>query len=157
MTIRMPARPATHQRSAILAMYAGLAFTMVAIVVPFVDHATANTLADHARSGYPDYTQARIDSVVATYLVYLSIVGVLGVLCWLSTIRAVKRRERWAPAAATVLFLLGTGVSLTNLLVKDGSGDTGLPPLLGWVGMLPRLPGLVAVMLLWRDRDVASA
>jgi hypothetical protein len=157
MTTRMLTTAATHERSAILAMYAGLAFTAVAIVVPFVDHATANVLADHIRSGYPDYSQDHIDSSVATYLAYLSIIGCLGVICWLWTIRAVKHSKRWARAAATVLFLLGTGISLTNLLVKDGSGDTGLPPLLGWVGMLPCLPGLVAVMLLWRDRHVASA
>lgn len=157
MTIRMAARPATHRQSAILAMYAGLALTVVAIVVPFVDHATADTLADHVRSGYPDYTQARIDSVVATYLVYLSIVGGLGVIGWLWTIWAVRRSTRWARAAATVLFVLGAGVSLTNLLVKDGSGDSGLPPMFGWVGLLPCLPGLVAVVLLWRTRAAASA
>jgi hypothetical protein len=29
---------------------------------------------------------------------------------------------------------------------------TGLPPLLGWVGMLPCLAGLLAVILLWRKQ-----
>lgn len=38
----------------------------------------------------------------------------------------------------------------TCLLVKDSSGDTGLPPVLGWLGMLPSLPGLTAVALLAR-------
>ncbi len=55
------------------------------------------------------------------------------------------------------MFVLGTGVSLTDLLVKDRSGDTGLPPLLGWVGILPCLPGLAAATLLWRDRHATSA
>ena len=36
-----------------------------------------------------------------------------------------------------------------DLLIRDTSGDTGLPPLLGWAGMLPSLAGLVAVALLW--------
>ena len=157
MTTRTLTTPATQERSAILAMYAGLALSVVAIVVPFVDHATENVLADHIRSGYPTYTQDRIDSSVAAYLAYLSVIGGLGVICWLWTIRAVKRSRRWAAAAATVIFVLGTGISLANLLVKDGSGDTGLPPLLGWVGMLPCLAGLVAVMLLWIDRQVASS
>ena len=40
--------------------------------------------------------------------------------------------------------------AVMDLVVKDTSGDTGLPPLLGWAGMLPSLAGLVAVALLWR-------
>jgi hypothetical protein len=50
------------------------------------------------------------------------------------------------------LFALGTSIALTDLLIKDTSGDTGLPPLLGWVGMLPCLAGLLAVILLWRKQ-----
>jgi len=139
-----------HERSAIGAMYAGLGLTVAAIIVAYVDHATANVLAGHIRAGYPAYTQARIDTAVTTYLVYLSVVGVLGIICWLATIRAVKAGKRWARGAATALFALGTGIAVTDLLVKDTSGDTGLPPLLGWAGMLPCLAGLLAVTLLWR-------
>jgi hypothetical protein len=131
-------------------MYAGLGLTFVAIIVLYVDHATANVLADHIRAGYPAYTQAHIDSAVTTYLVYLSVVGALGIICWLWMIRAVKAGKRWARGVATAVFALGTGIALIDLLVKDTSGDAGLPPLLGWVGMLPCLAGLLAVMLLWR-------
>jgi hypothetical protein len=139
-----------HERSAIGAMYAGLGLTVVALIVPYVDHATANVLAGHIRAGYPAYTQARIDSAVTAYLVYLSVVGALGIIGWLWTIRAVKAGKRWARGAATAVFALGTGIALIDLLVRDTSGDVGLPPLLGWVGMLPCLAGLLAVMLLWR-------
>ena len=76
-------------------MYAGVALTVVAIIVPYIDHAAANVLADHIRAGYPAYTQARIDTAVTTYLVYLSIIGALGVICWLWTIRAVNAGKRW--------------------------------------------------------------
>ena len=139
-----------HERPAIGAMYAGLGLTVVALIVLYVDHATANVLADHIRAGYPAYAQARIHSAVTTYLVYLSVVGALGIICWLGTIRALKVGKRWARGAATVMFALGTGIALIDLLVRDTSGDTGLPPLLGWAGMLPCLAGLLAVMLLWR-------
>jgi hypothetical protein len=71
-------------------MYAGFGLTVVALIVLYVGHATANVLAGHIRVGYPAYTQARIDSVVTTYLVYLSVVGALGIICWLATIWAVK-------------------------------------------------------------------
>jgi hypothetical protein len=46
---------------------------------------------------------------------------------------------------------------LYALLVKDTSGETGLAPLLGWIGVLPCLPGLVGVAMLWRSRLVAAA
>jgi hypothetical protein len=131
-------------------MYAGLGLTVVALVTPYIDHATANVLAGHIRAGYPTYARARIDSAVTTYLVYLSVVGALGIICWLWTIWALKAGKRWARGAATAMFALGTGIALIDLLMKDTSGDTGLPPLLGWAGMLPCLAGLLAVVLLWR-------
>ena len=40
-----------HGQSAIAAMYAGLALTVVTLIVPYIDHATANVLADHIRAG----------------------------------------------------------------------------------------------------------
>jgi len=139
-----------HEQSAIAAMYAGLALTVVTLIVPYIDHATANVLADHIRAGYPTYSQARIDTAVTTYLVYLSIIGMLGVVCWLRTIRAVNAGKRWARGATTATFVLATGIALFDLLVKDTSGDTGLPALLGWIGMLPCLAGFLAVTLLWK-------
>jgi hypothetical protein len=142
--------PVPAQRPVIGAMYAGLALTLAAMAVLYADHATANVLAAHIRAGYPTYTPARIDSAATTYLVYLSVLGVLGILCWLWAIRAVKAGKRWARAAATTMFALGTGIAVLDLLIRDTSGETGLPPLLGWAGMLPCLPGLVAIALLWR-------
>ena len=147
---------AAHQeRSAIGAMYAGLGLTIAAMTVLYVDHATANVLAGHIRAGYPGYTRARIDSAVTIYLVYLSVVGALGIICWLWTIWAVKAGKRRARGAATAMFVLGTGIALIDLLVKDTSGETGLPPLLGWAGLVPCLAGLLAVTLLWRRRHPA--
>ena len=152
MTTAHHERSATihHERSAIGAMYAGLGLTLAAMIVAYVDHATGNVLASHIRAGYPTYTQVRIDTAVTTYLVYLSVVGALGIICWLAAIRAVKAGKRWARGAATAMFALGTGIAVIDLLIKDTSGDTGLPPLLGWAGMLPCLAGLLAVTLLWR-------
>ncbi|MGB0095122.1 MAG: hypothetical protein WBP81_21620 [Solirubrobacteraceae bacterium] len=137
------------QRAATGTMYVGLALTIVALIALYVDHATANVLAAHIRAGYPRYSQARIDTAATTYLVYLSVIGAFGVICWLWTIRTVNAGKRWARGAATAMFVLGTGVALFDLLVTDTSGDTGLPPLLAWIGMLPCLAGFLTVMLLW--------
>jgi hypothetical protein len=141
---------AQKQRPAIAATYAGLALTFVATIVPLVDRATANVLADHIRAGYPAYTPARIDTAATTYLIYLSSLGAVGVLCWLWTIRAVTAARRWACETATATFVLATAIAFFDLIVRDTSGDTGLPPSLGWVGMAPCLTGLLAVSFLWR-------
>jgi hypothetical protein len=135
---------------AVLAMYLGLAFTVVAAAVPFVDHVTSDVLADHIRSGYPDYSEAKVSSAVAAYLTYLAIIGVLGVVAWLWSIRTTKRGAAAAPILATVMFLLGSAVALTNLFIKETSGERALPMLFGVTGVLPVLPGLIAVALLWK-------
>lgn len=137
-------------RAALAATYAGLALTVAAIVVLYIDHLTGNVLAAHIKDGYPSYSQSRIDMAATTYLVYLSVLGGLGIIGWLSTLWAVARRRRWARWLATGLFVVGTSIALFDLFVRDTSGDTGLPALLGWVGLLPSLAGLVVTVLLWR-------
>ncbi|GGM17928.1 hypothetical protein GCM10010129_72660 [Streptomyces fumigatiscleroticus] len=132
-------------------MYAGLALTVLATIIPYIDRSTTHLLADHIRDGYPSYPQPRVDSAVTTYLVVLSAIGALGVLAWLVTAWAVRAGKRWARPAVTAMFVLGTGVGLTGLLTTDTSGETGLPPALGWAGMIPCLAGGVAVTLLWRS------
>ncbi|GAA4602476.1 hypothetical protein GCM10023195_07590 [Actinoallomurus liliacearum] len=139
-----------HKRWAIAAMYTGLGLTVIATIVPYLDRATAHLLADHIRAGYPTYSQTRVDAAVTAYLIVLSVIGAFGVTAWVGTTWAVTTGKRWARPAATVMFLLGTSVGLTGLLTKDTSGDTGLPPALGWAGMAPCLAGLLAVTLLWR-------
>jgi MFS family permease len=151
MRATLETRPAPHVRGALAALYAGLALSIVATAAPYVDLVTGHVLADHVRHGYPAYSDGRIDSAVTTWLVILSVVGVLAIAAWVWTIRAVRAGRRWAPAAATATFLVGTGVALYALLVKDTSGETGLAPLLGWIGVLPCLPGLVGVAMLWRS------
>ncbi|WP_202637737.1 hypothetical protein [Bailinhaonella thermotolerans] len=140
----------SHERGAVAAMYAGLGLTVLAAIAPYADDATTRLLADHIHAGYPAYSPARVDSAVNTYLVLLSAIGALGVISWLCTAWAVRRGKRWARPAATVLLALGVVVGLTGLLTQDTSGDTGLPPALGWIGMAPCLAGLLAVALLWR-------
>lgn len=124
------------------ALWAGLALTVVTAVVPFF---ATQLLADHVRAGYPGYTPAQIGSAVTTYQVVLAVLGALGVVAWLATILAVKADKRWARAAAVAGLVLGVSVGLTGLLVRDTSGDTGLPPVLGWAGLAPCVAGVLAV------------
>ncbi|HWM73166.1 MAG TPA: hypothetical protein VNQ53_05470 [Nocardioides sp.] len=139
-----------HHRAAIPALYAGLALTVAATLAPYVDRASGNVLADHIRDGYPTYSPERIDTAVSTWLVILTVLGALGVVGWVATIWASRTGRAWSRPAATAAFVVGTALAATALLTKDTSGDTGLAPLLGWIGMVPCLAGLVAVVLMWR-------
>ncbi|WP_196803921.1 hypothetical protein [Marmoricola sp. URHB0036] len=135
---------------ALAAMYAGLLLTIAATVAPFVDRATGHVLAGHVRHGYPSYTPDRVDSAVTAWLVILGVVGALGVMGWVVSIWAVRAGTSWARWVSTVLLAAGAALALTALLVKDTSGEVGLTPLLGWIGLLPSVAGVVAVSLLWR-------
>lgn len=48
------------------------------------------------------------------------------------------------------MFAVGTSIALTALLVKDTSGEVGLAPQLGLIGLTPCLTASVAVTTLWR-------
>lgn len=141
--------PHTAGGAAVVAMYAGLLLTLTASLAPYLDRATGHVLADHIRHGYPMYNPDRVESAVTAWLALLTASGVLGIAGWTGTIWAAKGRTAWAPPTATVMFVAGSGSALTALLTKDTSGEVGLAPLLGWIGMLPLLPGLVAVVMLW--------
>jgi hypothetical protein len=143
-------------KSAVRAMHAGLALTVAATLAPCVDRATTNVLADHIRSGYPGYPPARIDTAVTSYLIILSVVGVLGVGVWLGTIKAVQRDSRWARKAALGAFGGGLVIAATALSVRDTSGDLGLAPVFGLLQLAPCVAGAIALALLWRhDRSAA--
>jgi hypothetical protein len=139
-----------NKRSVLFTMYAGLVFTIITMIILYVDHATANVLAGHIKASYPSYSQSSVDSAAMIYLIYLSIVGALGIVSWLNVIWGASKDKGWTRWVATGIFTLGTIIALFNLVVKDTSGDTGLPPLLGLSGLLPCIAGLLVVIMLWR-------
>ena len=141
-----------RQAAALPALWCGLAATIVATAIPFVDRFTSHRLAAHIRAGYPHYSEGRIDTAVSAYLVILAVVGGLGVVGWLGTVSVVHAGKGWAPILGTVMFSLAVVVALTGLLTTDTSGELGLPMWLGLTGTAPCLPGLAAVVLLWRGR-----
>jgi uncharacterized membrane protein len=136
-------------RRPVVTMYAGLALTVIAMVIPIADVVSLGTLADHVHAAYPRFTAAQVHSYDQVMLTYLLINGVIGIVTWLWMIRAVRKQKRWAPAVATTVFLIAFSVAFMNLVIKDSSGQTALNTLLGSVGLLPCVAGLAAVALLW--------
>lgn len=131
------------------AIWIGLALTVFATIFPYVDRANSNAMAAHIRAGYPTYGRHRVDTAVDIYLAYLTLLGVGGIAAWLATAWAIRAGRRWARAAATATFVLAVCLAVFDLVVKDTSGDTGLPLQIGVIGLVPCLPGLLVVTLLW--------
>lgn len=136
-------------RRAVVAMYTGLALTVLAMLALVFDLASTGVLAEHLREVYEGYATPPDEAAVAAYLFTL---GALGVLGWLWTVRAVRRRKRWVRPVATVLFLLASVVALANLTVTEYD-QTILPIQVRLAGLLPCIVGLVAVVLLWARRE----
>ncbi len=77
----------------------------------------------------------------------VSVVGALGLLGWMGTIRAARAGKRWTFPLAIGLLGIALCVAIAALTVRDTSGDVGPAPLLGWLLVLPCVPGLAAVVL----------
>ncbi|MFJ2030681.1 hypothetical protein [Streptosporangium sp. NPDC087985] len=135
---------------ALAVMYAGAVLTVIATLSPFIDQATTTVLAGHVREGYPAYGPGEINAAVTAYTVILSTVGVLGLLGWLGTVWAVRTGKGWARWLATGMFATAVCLAIAAVTVQDNNGEVGLAPLLGWLQVLPCVPGLAAVVLLWR-------
>lgn len=143
---RGPALPPSARR-AVVAMYTGLVLTIVAMLVPIIQQASTDELSRHL---HEVYAGSNVDPPAASAVVaYLVIIGALGIVAWLWMVWAVRGQQRWARAAATVLFVLASGLALVNLTVQE-YGRTILPTDLGLIGLLPCLAGLAVVVLLWR-------
>lgn len=142
----------THHRAAVTVMGVGLALTVLATVVPFLGRPVGRLIAEHVEAGYPGYGPERIQTAVMIYLTVLAAVGALGIAGWITAIVATRAGKRWATWLATAMLVVGTSIGTFDLLVRDTSGDTGLPPAVGWLGLLPSAAGLLAVVLLWMAR-----
>lgn len=140
-----------RKRATVAAMWIGLACTVIATIAPFLGQDTSNGLAGHVRAGYPFYSSARVDTAVDTYLAYLTGVNAMGVMAWLAIMWAVNKEMRRTFRTALTIFVTAAAIGLFDLLIKDTSGDTGLPPVIGWIELLPCAPGLI-VLLLVRGR-----
>lgn len=143
MTVTDPRRvlvPA--QRKTLATMAIGLVLNVLAAAAVVAFDASGR-LSDHLHDVYDGYAEVPASGVIVGYLVGLA---VLGVVCWSWMMWAVVRGKRWAPLVFIVLFVLATGIALTNLFVQE-YGSPIVPSVLGVAGLLPCVAGLVAVLL----------
>ncbi|MFG3255807.1 hypothetical protein [Streptomyces sp. NPDC048172] len=134
-------------------MYSGLALTAAAALVPLIDLATVDSVTDHVRAAYPDWSASDVSKDRTAIVSYLAVVGALGVLCWLWAIRSVGRGSARARAVTTALFAVGACWALYDLTWSSAEYAHVIPVLYGVLGLLPCLAGLAAVVLVWRGRE----
>ncbi|MBZ2198497.1 hypothetical protein [Occultella gossypii] len=145
------------QRAALPALWLGLLFTAGVGAYALLDGSTTHVLADHLRATYPAFGEQEVQAGVTTYVsILLGLTG-LGTVGWLATIWAARSGKGWTVWFATALLVAAVGVAAVGLTTLDTSGEVGLAPLMGWLLMLPTVPGLVAVVLLWTRRRSASS
>ncbi|MEO9329469.1 hypothetical protein [Gordonia aurantiaca] len=141
-----------NTRTAVGLMYVGAALTALVAIIPF---GMRDTLAEHVRHGYPDYTAAEIDTAVTAYLSILAILGAVGVAAWLTSAWLVRRGTRHARIVVSPTFGAAVLVTATLVFIRDTSGEVGLAPAVGWMQLVPCVVGLIAVTLLWRGGATA--
>ncbi|MFS0910805.1 hypothetical protein AB3M89_03360 [Microbacterium sp. 179-I 3D2 NHS] len=145
----------TSQRPIVAWLTVGLVLTAAVTAFPGVDLAVTDTISGHIRQGYPQYSDESVRAAASAYAVALSTTGLLGLAGWIVAIIAERRAARWAPWFSTICLVAGTTAALFFLLVRDTSGDTGLPAMIGWAGIAPSIAGLAATALQWRRRRSA--
>ncbi|MEU4547340.1 hypothetical protein [Nonomuraea dietziae] len=138
-----------HARHSV-AMYLGLALTILATLAPLLDIATVDTLSGHVRDAYPTWGQDLVAMDRDAIVVYLVVTGVLGTILWLLTIWAVMTAKRWARFAALIGFGAGALVALTNLTMGGDHYDVVVPYAYGTLTLLPCVAGFAALISLWR-------
>ncbi|MFE2754357.1 hypothetical protein ACFXGA_20400 [Actinosynnema sp. NPDC059335] len=136
-----PVRPAPV-RTAVNLFYAGLAATVLAVLVVIVDQAGPDGLGANFRSAYSSYSAEKLAEVKGITLTYLFTLGVLSALVYLALIRAVRKGKGWARIAAIVVFAVGTALGFYHF-------GENFPVLVTLSGILVGVVGLVAAVALW--------
>ena len=134
------------------ALWAGLALSALATVAPLLDVVSTGTIEAHVRATYPDWPQEWIDADTTALAAGLGVIGLLGIVGWLITLRATARLRRWVPVVASVLWVVAATVIASVTAAPMGAYDRLVPTGLGILAALPPLAGVVAVVQLWLYR-----
>ncbi|GAA2796968.1 hypothetical protein [Saccharopolyspora taberi] len=136
-------------RNAVVAMYAGLALTVVAAVVTALG---GDAVSKHVFELEAPYVGAEVAAGSGSFMViYLLALYAVGVVCWLGLSWAARAGRRWVRPVAIVVLLGAAGLAALNLTVEE-YGTRVLPLPVALAGLLPCAAGVVAVVFLWRAR-----
>ncbi|SDK88112.1 hypothetical protein SAMN05216298_1812 [Glycomyces sambucus] len=132
-------------------LWLGFALQLAVAAVPLIDLATFDSITEHVRAAYPDWSaeDVALDRDAITWS--LTGIGVLGCVGWLVAV-ALAKRPNASRITVTALFAIGLMTSLTLLSMGGEGYDLVVPLAHGLLALLPLLAGLAAVVAVWRRR-----
>jgi hypothetical protein len=136
------------RRRLLTALYIGLALSVIGAVAPLVDIATVDTIGDHVRDAYPDWSAGDVGKDRDAIAYSLAGLGALGAVAWIIAIAGAGKR--WARWYITAVFVLGTITALSVGFMGGEAYTTIAPPAYGALVSLPCLAGLAAAIFVWR-------
>jgi hypothetical protein len=154
-SVDTPRSPSGAVRAPVGLLRIGLLLTVASAVAVVVDQATGDSIGRHLREAYPGFDPAALDATGSMLVTVLFTVATAGVLLWLLALRGVARQRRWARPFAVVALLLGATVAATVLAVSEYGGVPIYPTWIGVLVALPCLPGLAAVVMMFRPRRIS--
>ncbi len=150
MTTRDATGRVRARHPAVRTLWAGLGLTVLATVAPFLDLVTTGTVEDHVRDAYPHWSDDLVHQDMTAIVVGLAVIGLLGIVGWLTSIRATARGRGWARGLSATLWALGTATALYAVSAPAEPYDRMVPIGLGVLLLLPCVAGLWAVVQLWQ-------
>ena len=137
--------PPTSVQTAVRLMYSGAVISAISFILGL---ATLGNLKHTLQKDHPSYTTAHINSLVTASIVFIIVVGIIGVGLWVWMARMNLKGRNWARILGTVFFAIDT---LDLLAVFRGS--TGA--ISAVFAIVTWLVGLGAVIMLWRRESTA--
>ena len=137
--------PPTSVQTAVRLMYSGAVISAISFILGL---ATLGNLKHTLQKDHPSYTTAHINSLVTASVVFIIVVGIIGVGLWVWMARMNLKGRNWARILGTVFFAIDT---LDLLAVFRGSvgAISAVFAIVTW------LVGLGAVIMLWRRESTA--
>ncbi|GAB3564335.1 hypothetical protein [Spelaeicoccus albus] len=132
------------------ALQIGLALGVIAAAAPVFDLFVTASIESHVRSAYEGWSAGTVAMDRNAITGYLVVIGILGIVGWVGALWALRTRIAF-PVSVT-LFVVGTVLALVTASSSGGAYDTIVPVQFGTLALLPSVPGLAAVVVLWRAR-----
>ena len=137
--------PPTSVQTAVRLMYSGAVISAISFILGL---ATLGNLKHTLQKDHPSYTTAHINSLVTASVVFIIVVGIIGVGLWVWMARMNLKGRNWARILGTVFFAIDT-LDLLGVFRGSASAISAVFAIVTW------LVGLGAVIMLWRRESTA--
>ena len=136
-----PSAPPQSVLRAVKVMYAGLAVSLVGIIV---DMTTLSSTRSAILKRNPGYTAAQLNNAEHLQIGLFIAGGLIGAALWLWMAQSCRAGKGWARVVSTVFFGIDTVSVLAGTAAAQGGGLSRIYGILVWV------IGLIAIILLWQ-------